>query len=96
MRLTQEIRDYDMNEESLFKIIMTGIMGVGSYFLFLVKKTHNKFTSQGVKIQEHDIKLAVIDEQMKHILDKLEDVVELGKDLKSANTTILRALARKK
>lgn len=82
-------------EDNLFKVGYAAIAAFFSYCLFAIKKASNRFDRHDVKIKEHETQIAVINEQMKHILDKLSDVVDLGTDIKKANNTILRALARK-
>lgn len=55
-------------------------------------KKHDKHSDHICELQR---KSAVAEEQMKHVLVKLDDVLKLGDDIKKSNRTILNALARK-
>lgn len=55
-------------------------------------KKHERHNDRICELQR---KSAVSEEQIKHMLTKLDEVLELGSDLKKMNQTILRALARK-
>jgi hypothetical protein len=82
-------------DENVFKVISAGIVAFMSYCVFLFKRGVNRQDKLERNMVNAQIKINVIDEQMKHILEKLNDVVELGTDLKKSNRTILSALARK-
>jgi len=83
-----------MNEETWLKFII-GVMGsFFSYCIYAVQrnnKKHDKHESSICKLNE---KVAVTETQMAHVLEKLEDVISLGKRLEGSNATILKALAR--
>jgi hypothetical protein len=82
-----------MDSDNIFKVMM-GLMTtfIGWCFYGLQRNTA-KHERTETKLNDHERQISVIDAQLKHILDKLNDVVELGVDLKASNRTILRALA---
>lgn len=82
-------------DDNIFKVVSAAIVSFMSYCIYALKIHSKREDTQDKHIVEHDKKLAIVDEQMKHILEKLTDVVDLGIDLKRSNNTILRALARK-
>ncbi len=82
-------------DENIFKVISGAIVAFMSYCIFSLKNHTRREDRQDISLSEHDKKLGIIDEQMKHIIEKLNDVVNLGVDLKKSNRTILSALARK-
>jgi t-SNARE complex subunit (syntaxin) len=83
-----------MNEETWFKLLVAAIGSFFSYCIYAVQRNNKKHDKHSNSICELNRKVAVTETQMAHILEKLEDVISLGKELKSNNNTILRALAR--
>jgi hypothetical protein len=63
--------------------------------MYGVKQNNRKHEKNITSVCELQRKSAVVEEQMHHILDKLDHMVQLCNDLKTTNTTILKALARK-
>lgn len=82
-------------DENIFKVASAAIVSFMSYCIYALKNHNTREQKQDSDIVAHDKKLAVMDEQLKNILDKLTDVVDLAADLKESNKTILNALASK-
>jgi hypothetical protein len=85
-----------MDNESTFKVILAAISSFFGYIVIGIRRNTAKHDSHDNKLNEHDKKLAIIDEQMKHVLSKLEEVIGLGTELKNTNKVILNALVRRR
>lgn len=83
------------DNESIWKVAIAALTSFFGYIVYGLRNNTAKHTKHEERLTSHDIKLATIDEQMKHILIKLTDVVDLSNDLKQSSNTILRVLARK-
>ena len=82
-------------DDNLFKFVLTAVTGFISYCIYGIKVNNRKHEKHEISISKLETRTAVADAQMKSIIDKLEDVLSLGADLKASNKTILNALARK-
>lgn len=83
-----------MNDDSYLKLIIAGITSFLGYVIYGIKRNNGKHDSHTARLNEHDKRIVVSEEQMKHVLNKLDDVITLGNDLKDSNKIILRTLAR--
>lgn len=72
--------------------IITTVLGWGAVAF---QRNNVKHDMHYKRLAAHDTKIAVFDEQLKGILDKLDGVIDLGSRIEASNKTILRALARK-
>lgn len=83
------------NNDNLIKFcvgILTSFMAWAFYGVRQNTKKHEKSNNAICELQR---KSAVAEEQMKHVLLKLDDVIKLGDDIKKSSNTILKSLARK-
>ena len=82
-------------DENIFKLSIAAISSFMGYCLVLIKRTTHRFDRYDTKLGQHDNQLAVLEIEIKHIADKMDDIVDLGKRIEVSNRTIIKALARK-
>lgn len=83
-----------MTDETWLKFVIGVVGSFFSYCIYAVQRNNKKHDKHESNICELKKKVAVTETQMEHILEKLENVIQLGNDLKGSNKTILNALAR--
>jgi len=81
-------------DDNYLKVLITAVGAFFSYCIYGIKRNSSRHDVHDNKISEHDKELAVVKEQMKHIVDKMDDILDMGDRLTKANNVILRTLTR--
>ncbi len=83
------------NNDNIIKLCIGVFVSFMSWAFYGVRQNTKRHEKSNNAICELQRKSAVAEEQMKHVLAKLDDVIDLGADLKKSNNIILKTLARK-
>lgn len=81
--------------EDIWKVICGLLTTVLGWFYFAVQRNNTRHEKHDDRINTLEKRTAVSEEQYKHVLEKLEEVLEISSDLKKTSATIIRALVRK-
>ncbi len=81
-------------DENIFKVISGAIVSFMTYCIYMVKQHTKREDKQDSNIHDLQVKASVTEEQMKHVLNKMDDILSMGERLSRDNLAIIKTLAR--